>query len=110
MTDPKPPGPAGTAPFRRHAAELDLFAGQATMPAARLVGILAIAAGLAALVNAEALSVWAIDLPLWLGPVRTGIVAATQAWADATAAAGLHTPYDAARDLFRQFQDWRPGE
>ena len=79
------------------------------MGSGRLAGILAIAALLAAVVNADALAVRAIDLPPALGPLRAAIVAATAWWADATAAAGLDTPYQAVRDLFRRFQDWRPG-
>lgn len=101
--------PAGTPPFRRHAAALDPFAGAHAMPARRLVGLVAVAAGLAGLVNAEALAVWAIDLPPALGAPRDALVAATQWWADATAAAGLDAPYQAVRAAFRRFQDWGTG-
>jgi hypothetical protein len=106
---PTHPSPTGTAPFRRHAEELDLFAGCHTMRAARAGGIIALAAGLAAAINAEALATWAVDLPLALGPVRAALVSATGAWADAMAALGADRPYAWARELFRGFQDWRPG-
>ena len=109
MGDRRDQTPAGTEPFQRQAADLDLFAGRPTMSAGRLAAILAIAAALAALVNAEALAVWAIDLPLWLGPVREAVVTATRWWADAMAALDLDAPYDGMRALFRRFQDWQPG-
>ena len=109
-TDPENPGPpAGTAPFRRHAAALDLFAGCHAMSARRLAGIVAVAASLAGLLNAEALALWAIGLPPALGPLRDALVSTTQWWADATAAAGLEAPYRAVRAAFRRFQDWDLG-
>ena len=74
--------PQGTETFRRHADELDLFAGCHAMRVRRLLAIAAIAAVLAAMFNAEALAIWAIDLPLGLGPVRVVVVDATRWWAD----------------------------
>lgn len=98
----------GTAPFRRHAAELDLFAGMHPMRLGRLFCVLGGAALLAAMLNSRSIVNWAIELPFELGAVRDGIVAAANTWDIWMVSLGLDQVHAVLRDAFRWLQFWQP--
>lgn len=75
-------------------------------PLRRAAAAVATAALAALLLNPAALADWAFELPLALGPLRDGLVAATAAWADRAAELGLDRPALWLRD---GLQGWRRG-
>lgn len=99
----------GTAPFRRHAAELDLFEGTHPARLRRVVLILALATVFAAMLNSGAIVNWAIELPFWLGIMRDGIVAAANTWDQWMTGLGCDQVHAAVREAFRWLQFWQPG-
>ncbi len=99
----------GTAPFRRHAAELDLFAGMHPMRVGRIAWILALATLIAAMLNSRSITNWAVELPFELGMVRDWIILASQTWHGWMMALGLDQVHTAVRDAFRWLQFWQPG-
>ena len=99
----------GTAPFRRHAAELNLFAGMHPMRLGRIAWMLVLATLIAAMLNSRSITNWAVELPFELGMVRDWVVAAADTWHGWMTALGLDQVHAAARDAFRRFQFWQPG-
>ncbi len=99
-----------TAAFHRHEAELDIGARGHREPVGKVAWIIAAALVAAAVFGSEALYRWAFDLPLWLGPVREGLVAAANGWNQAMSAIGATQFHDDLRNAFRQFQYLAPSD
>lgn len=95
--DPYPEAETASSVFARHRHELEI---DPTARRYRLRSVwLAMVGGsvAAALVGSAEMARWAFDLPLWLGPLRAGLVAATAAWHDAMQAIGLADVHAAIR-------------
>lgn len=91
--------------YRRHRAELDLFAGVGTRRVGEAWTALIVGGLVLWLLNAQALSDWAFNLPLWLGPVRAAAMGLADTVTGITGALGLDTP----RALVTAFRDWLIG-
>ncbi len=98
---PDPQADGASSVFARHRHELEI--GPTARPyRLRPVWLACIGGGVAgALVGSAELARWAFDLPLWLGPLRAGLVAATAAWHDAMQAVGLDGVHAAVRAGFQ---------
>lgn len=70
--------------------------------------VIVLATGLLALLNAQALTGWAEELPP--GPTSVKLVAAATAWEDTTAAVGLGTGHARMRKAWKQLEraEWSP--
>lgn len=91
--------------YSRHRRELDLFAGVGTRRVGEAWTALLVAALTLWLLNAQALSDWAFNLPLWLGPVRDAAMGLADTVTGVTGALGLDTP----RALIGRLRDWLIG-
>lgn len=114
MSQPTPPPPdrtptgrpqaKGTAPFRRHFAELEVG------PAAERTGVRRAALALAAaaltvlLFNSQGLATWALDHALTGGPLWRSVLTIADGWHSIAAQLGLTAPFDAIRAAVRRLQ------
>lgn len=90
-----------TTAFERHRAELAIGSAAHAQPLRQVVWVLLVAALTALVFGSEPLARWAFDLPLELGPLREGLVTATQHWHETLTALGLDRLYPWLHDAWQ---------
>lgn len=98
---PEPPEQTASQVFDRHRRELDIGASARPYRLQSVALACLAGAGAGAVVGSAELARWAFDLPLWLGPVRAGLVALTAQWDGAMAAIGATELHAVIRSGFK---------